>query len=156
MAEELGGKRVVGGRGRGQGKGRGRGRGPPGAAPEPGAGARKATGSRWSLASLVHRQAADALARLLAASASRRGGTSIKALTLAPHIQAKKATYAVTHETLRYLPVLKGIVEDVGLLQECRRVSPEGAYVLTYELLFGQGVKPTEARSEPCSRGRLR
>lgn len=92
---------MVGGRGRGQGKGRGRGRGPPGAAPEPGAGARKATGSRWSLASLVHRQAADALARLLAASASRRGGTSIKALTLAPHIQAKKATYAVTHETLR-------------------------------------------------------
>lgn len=56
---------------------------------------------KWSLASTVHKQAADAVARLLAASAARQGGVSIKSLTLAPKVVAKKATFAVTNETLR-------------------------------------------------------
>ncbi len=40
--------------------------------------------------SMVHRQAAHAVARLLAADASQREGATLKSLTLAPHIVAKK------------------------------------------------------------------
>ena len=40
--------------------------------------------------SAVHAQAAYAVKRLLEADASKRGGASLKSLTLAPHITAKK------------------------------------------------------------------
>lgn len=55
----------------------------------------------WSLASAVHKQAAACVARMLAAAESRSRGVSLKSLTLAPHIVAKKATHAVTYETLK-------------------------------------------------------
>lgn len=41
--------------------------------------------------SAVHAQAAYAVQRLLEADASKRGGVTLKGLTLAPHITAKKA-----------------------------------------------------------------
>ena len=50
---------------------------------------------------IVHRQAAAAVSRLLEADASKRGGVSIKALTLSPSVLSKKATHALTCETLR-------------------------------------------------------
>ena len=55
----------------------------------------------WNCQSEIDRQAAACVGKLLAADASKRGGTSIKALTLAPHIKAKKAVYAVTCQTLQ-------------------------------------------------------
>uniref|UniRef100_A0A7S1X3C8 SAM-dependent MTase RsmB/NOP-type domain-containing protein n=1 Tax=Tetraselmis chuii TaxID=63592 RepID=A0A7S1X3C8_9CHLO len=139
------GDSATGSKGRGGGAGASRGRGKSfgdGERSVSVTAAPKGKGARWSVASVVHRQAADAVAQLLASSSSRKGGTSIKSLTLAPHIQAKKATYAVTHETLRYLPLLREVIREVGLLKEFRRLSEEAAFVLTYELLIGQGVKP--------------
>ena len=50
----------------------------------------------WEAVSIVDRQAARAVQQLLQADASGRGGASIKSLTLAPSIEAKKATHAVT------------------------------------------------------------
>uniref|UniRef100_A0A061RLC0 Putative methyltransferase n=1 Tax=Tetraselmis sp. GSL018 TaxID=582737 RepID=A0A061RLC0_9CHLO len=99
-------------------------------------------GRYWSLASPVQKQAAEALKQLFKAHAKRKEGVSIKSLTLAPNVVAKKATFAVTQETLRYLPVIKSIVEDSELLKENERLEPEAAYVLTYDLLLGQGCKP--------------
>lgn len=55
----------------------------------------------WLPHSVIHRQAAVAVGKLLAADATRSGGVNVKALTLAPHIAEKKATYAVTCNTLR-------------------------------------------------------
>jgi hypothetical protein len=49
----------------------------------------------------VHRQAAAAVGKLLEADEEKRGGANIKTLTLAPANIAKKATYALTCETLR-------------------------------------------------------
>lgn len=49
----------------------------------------------------VHRQAAIAVGKLLEADEKKQGGASIKTLTLAPGVIAKKATYALTCETLR-------------------------------------------------------
>ena len=95
----------------------------------------------WGCHSIVDRQAVSALVRLLAADKTHRKGASLKSLTLAPHIQAKQATYAVTVKTLEHLAEIKDVVQQTGLLR-LPRLQPEAAYVLVYELLFGEGLKP--------------
>lgn len=55
----------------------------------------------WIPHSPVVRFAAEAVAKLIAADESQRSGKSIKSLTLAPHVSTKKATYALTCQTLR-------------------------------------------------------
>ena len=46
------------------------------------------------LSRVVWRQAAGVVARLLDADGARRGGASVKTLTLAPGVAAKKVTHA--------------------------------------------------------------
>ena len=89
----------------------------------------------------MDRQAAKAVQQLLQADASGKGGASIKSLTLAPSIDAKKATHAVTCQTLKLLPVLKQLLEGCSLLQQHPQLQPETAYVLVYEVLFGEGLR---------------
>ena len=55
----------------------------------------------WTCQSEVDRQAAACLSKILSSDASKRNGRAIKSLTLAPHIKAKKAVYAVTCQTLQ-------------------------------------------------------
>lgn len=102
------------------------------ATPRPGA---------WEAVSVVDRQAARAVQQLLQADASGRKGASIKSLTLAPSIEAKKATHAVTCQTLKLLPVLKQLLEGCCLMQQHPQLQPETAYVLVYEALFGEGFR---------------
>ncbi|GLC36293.1 hypothetical protein PLESTM_000428100 [Pleodorina starrii] len=78
----------------------------------------------WRPLSIVHQQAALAVQRLLEADSSRQHGASLKSLTLAPHVEAKKATFAVTCQVLKCKPPLGKYV----------------AMVLSYELLRGQGL----------------
>ena len=61
------------------------------------------------------RQAAGVVARLLDADGSRRGGASVKTLTLAPGVAAKKVTHAVVCETLKHVPILKVVLDDAGV-----------------------------------------
>eukprot|EP00976_Prorocentrum_cordatum_P030556 622223-Prorocentrum_minimum.AAC.2 len=49
----------------------------------------------------VHKQAAGVVGRLLKAQGKKKGGASLKSLTLAPNIVAKKATHAICCETLK-------------------------------------------------------
>lgn len=70
-----------------------------------------------------------------------KGGASIKSLTLAPSIEAKKATHAVTCQTLKLLPVLKQLLDSCALLQQHPELQQETAYVLVYEVLFGEGLR---------------
>lgn len=58
----------------------------------------------WRCISTVHQQATFAVQRLLEADSSRKHGASLKSLTLAPHVVAKKATYAVTCQVLKCEP----------------------------------------------------
>ncbi|KAF8073135.1 NSUN5 [Scenedesmus sp. PABB004] len=103
----------------------------------------------WRCASVIDQQAAEAVGRLLAAAETRSAGATIKSLTLAPHVVHKKPTFAVTCETLRHLPLLKRVLAAAGLPGDAApRLSPAAAYVLTYELLFGEGFRgkgPAEA-----------
>ena len=55
----------------------------------------------WTCQSEVDRQAAACISKILAADTSKRNGKTIKSLTLAPHIKAKKAVYAITCQTLQ-------------------------------------------------------
>lgn len=77
----------------------------------------------WTCQSEVDRQAAACLSKILASDTNKRNGKTIKSLTLAPHIKAKKAVYAVTCQTLS------------------QQLRPAVAFVITYELLFGQGCR---------------
>ena len=95
----------------------------------------------WQPVSVVDRQAARAVAQLLRADMSGRGGASIKSLTLGPSIQARKATHAVTCKTLKLLPVLKQLLEGCTMLQQNPGLASETAYVLMYEALFGEGFR---------------
>ena len=45
---------------------------------------------------------------------------TLKALTLAPHVENKKATYAVTCNTLKYLAVLMRAIDACALLEQAR------------------------------------
>lgn len=67
------------------------------------------------LSRVVWRQAAGVVARLLDADGARRGGASVKTLTLAPGVAAKKVTHAVVCGTLKHVPVLKLVLEDAGV-----------------------------------------
>lgn len=49
----------------------------------------------------IHTQAAAVLKRLLTAHGKRKKGAALRTLTLANHIVAKKATHAITCETLK-------------------------------------------------------
>jgi len=67
------------------------------------------------LSRVVRGQAASIVARLLRADGERRGGASIKTLTLAPGLAAKKATHAVVCETLKHVPILEAVLEEAGV-----------------------------------------
>lgn len=71
---------------------------------------------QWGSHSVVDRQAAAAVEALLSAHTGQRKGISLKSLTLAPKVQAKKATFRVTCQTLKHLPVIKDILEKTQLL----------------------------------------
>lgn len=61
-----------------------------------------------------------------------------QSLTLAPHVEHKKATFAVVCETLKRLPAIQAAVTDAGLLEAHPRLQPATAYVLAHEIMFGQ------------------
>ncbi len=116
----------------------------------------------------VDQQASDAVHTLLQASRSKSRGASIRSLTLAPHITAKKAVHAVTCETLKCefaamqdgwqppcqlhckssastlschctdLPLLRDLLGDTDVLQQTPDLRPATGYVLAFEMLFGQ------------------
>jgi 25S rRNA (cytosine2278-C5)-methyltransferase len=91
----------------------------------------------WNPINETHRQAAHAVGRLLNADATGRDGVSLKSLTLAPHINNKKAVYAVTIETLKHVPVLEQLVERANVLAAAAGLTSPVAYVLIRELLWG-------------------
>ena len=67
------------------------------------------------LCRVVWKQSASIVARLLRADGARRGGASIKTLTLANGIAAKKATHAIVCETIKHIPLLKLVMRDAGV-----------------------------------------
>ncbi|KAG1662267.1 hypothetical protein FOA52_002156 [Chlamydomonas sp. UWO 241] len=103
-------------------------------------------------AGAVHRQAAFAVGRLLNADSTRTKGASIKSLTLGDNVEHKKATFAVTVQVLKFLPLLQRLVTDAPLECVPTLLTPHTAYVLAYELLFGQGLGGGKGRLGPAEK----
>ena len=100
----------------------------------------------------TRQDASRAVATLLASAARRHRGSSIKALTLAAQVRHKRATHAVTCETIRHVRAIKTLFVDVGDPLEALTRDPEEssgregdqawraraeAYAYAYDLLFG-------------------
>ena len=100
--------------------------------------------------------AARIVSALLAAASRRQRGSSIKSLTLAANVQHKRATHAVTCETIKRVKIIKRLFAECAdasgaleaLASDARTVSKgkDGddawrargeAYVYAYDLMFG-------------------
>lgn len=55
----------------------------------------------WSCASVVDKQAAGIVGKVLGAAEKKSRGVNLRSLTLAPGVKAKKATHAVVCQTLK-------------------------------------------------------
>jgi hypothetical protein len=63
-------------------------------------------------------------------------------------VEHKKATHAVVCETLRRLPAIRAAAAAAGLLDAHPRLTPATAFVLAYEVMFGQ-VRPSRCLRTP-------
>mmetsp|Transcript_40301 Transcript_40301/g.89498 ORF Transcript_40301/g.89498 Transcript_40301/m.89498 type:complete len:538 (+) Transcript_40301:127-1740(+) len=106
--------------------------------------------------SVIDRQAAYAVERLVEADASKSKGASLKSLTLAPNIVNKRATYAVTCQVLKYLVTLQDVVTRAGAAELLEELGTYTTYVLAYELLLGQGLRGQHGRPGPAEMAVLR
>ncbi|XP_074276444.1 25S rRNA (cytosine-C(5))-methyltransferase NSUN5 [Silene latifolia] len=84
------------------------------------------------------REAAKILRTVLNGDARRRAAASIKSLVYSPSVRNKKATFALLCQTLKYLPVIKDILETSAVLNTKWKRQQELIYIVTYDLLFGQ------------------
>uniref|UniRef100_A0A9I9DDV3 SAM-dependent MTase RsmB/NOP-type domain-containing protein n=1 Tax=Cucumis melo TaxID=3656 RepID=A0A9I9DDV3_CUCME len=86
----------------------------------------------------ARREAAKILRRVLEGDAQRRAIASIKSLVYAPSVRNKKGTFALVCKTLKYLPVIKDVLEAADLLSNKWKRQKELIYVIMYDILLGQ------------------
>lgn len=94
--------------------------------------------SKHSPFHVVRRQAARILHKIIQGDVNRHAVASIKSLIYQPSVRNKKATMALTCQTLRYLPVINEVLENTNLLKTKGKVCTELLYITTFELLFGK------------------
>ncbi|XP_050764859.1 28S rRNA (cytosine-C(5))-methyltransferase [Gymnogyps californianus] len=70
-----------------------------------------------------------------------RGDGGIKTLVYNSRFPHVRQLYALVSETLRYSPVLEKLLAGAALLQAEKKLPPQLAKVLVYDLLFGKGLK---------------
>ncbi|XP_022936709.1 probable 28S rRNA (cytosine-C(5))-methyltransferase [Cucurbita moschata] len=86
----------------------------------------------------ARREAAKILRRVLEGDAQRRAVASIKSLVYAPSVRNKKGTFALVCKTLKYLPIIKEVLEAADLLSNKWKRQKELIYVIMYDILLGQ------------------
>ena len=69
---------------------------------------------------VLHRQAGAIVAAALRAARERRGGRSLKARCLAPEVRAKRPTFALCCETLRFRALLEELLGAAGVAPRAR------------------------------------
>ncbi|NXD70551.1 NSUN5 methyltransferase, partial [Eolophus roseicapillus] len=70
-----------------------------------------------------------------------RGAGGVKALVYHSRFPHVRQLFALVSETLRYSAVLEELLAGAALLQAEKKLSPQLAKVLVYDLLFGKGLK---------------
>ncbi|KAL8235180.1 hypothetical protein R6Q59_021280 [Mikania micrantha] len=91
----------------------------------------------------ARREAAKVLRNVLQGDARRRAVGSIKTLVYSPTVRNKKATFALVCQTLKYLPVIKDVMEIANVLSTKWKRQLELMYIITYDILFGQDASLT-------------
>ncbi|KAF5787744.1 putative 16S rRNA (cytosine(967)-C(5))-methyltransferase [Helianthus annuus] len=91
----------------------------------------------------ARREAAKVLKSVLQGDANRRAVGSIKTLVYSPTIRNKKATFALVCQTLKYLPIIKDVMEIANVLNSKWKRQAELMYIITYDILFGQDASLT-------------
>ncbi|KAL2896899.1 hypothetical protein RDABS01_038683 [Bienertia sinuspersici] len=84
------------------------------------------------------REAAKVLKTVLSGDAKRRALASIKSLVYSPSVRNKKSTFALVCQTLKYLPLLKDVLETSDVLNSKWKKQQELMYIITYDVLFGK------------------
>ncbi|KAI4379631.1 hypothetical protein MLD38_005905 [Melastoma candidum] len=92
----------------------------------------------------ARREAAKVLRSVLQGDSRRRAVGSIKSLVYSPSVRNKKATFALVCQTLKYLPVIKAVLEDSRVLISKWKRKEELVYIVTYDVLFGQAHCPAD------------
>ncbi|XP_061460613.1 28S rRNA (cytosine-C(5))-methyltransferase isoform X3 [Rhineura floridana] len=80
-----------------------------------------------------------AAASILAGLERREG--ALKTLVYGSRFQNPRLLCALVSETLRYSPVLDSLLDAAGLLRAEKKLQPQLAKVLVYDLLFGKGLR---------------
>ncbi|NWU09106.1 NSUN5 methyltransferase, partial [Cephalopterus ornatus] len=70
-----------------------------------------------------------------------RGQGGLKSLVYNSGFPHVRQLYALVSETLRYAPVLEKLLDGAALRQAEKKLPPQLAKVLVYDLLFGKGLK---------------
>ncbi|XP_059721606.1 28S rRNA (cytosine-C(5))-methyltransferase isoform X2 [Haemorhous mexicanus] len=70
-----------------------------------------------------------------------RGEGGLKSLVYNSGFPHVRQLYALVSETLRYASVLEKLLDRAALLQAEKKLGPQLAKVLVYDLLFGKGLK---------------
>ncbi|NXC86852.1 NSUN5 methyltransferase, partial [Cercotrichas coryphoeus] len=70
-----------------------------------------------------------------------RGEGGLKSLVYNSGFPHVRQLYALVSETLRYASVLEKLLDGTALLQAEKKLAPQLAKVLVYDLLFGKGLK---------------
>ncbi|NXE67046.1 NSUN5 methyltransferase, partial [Calcarius ornatus] len=74
-------------------------------------------------------------------AALERGEGGLKKLVYNSGFPHVRQLYALVSETLRYTSVLEKLLDGAALLQAEKKLAPQLAKVLVYDLLFGKGLK---------------
>ncbi|XVE53861.1 hypothetical protein DITRI_Ditri03aG0035600 [Diplodiscus trichospermus] len=88
----------------------------------------------------ARREAAKVLQSVIEGDARRRAVGSIKSLIYSPSIKNKKATFALVCQTLKYLPIIRDLLETANILNSRWKRQEELIYIITYDILFGQEI----------------
>ncbi|XP_076898796.1 25S rRNA (cytosine-C(5))-methyltransferase NSUN5-like [Bidens hawaiensis] len=91
----------------------------------------------------ARREAAKVLRSVLHGDANRRAVGSIKTLVYSPTVRNKKATFALVCQTLKYLPIIKDVMETANVLNSKWKRQEELVYIIIYDILFGQDASLT-------------
>ncbi|KAI4387615.1 hypothetical protein MLD38_000035 [Melastoma candidum] len=92
----------------------------------------------------ARREAAKVLRSVPQGDSRRRAVGSIKSLVYSPSVRNKKATFALVCQTLKYLPVIRTVLEDSQVLISKWKRKEELVYIVTYNVLFGQARCPAD------------
>ncbi|KAM7274702.1 hypothetical protein ACFE04_016568 [Oxalis oulophora] len=88
----------------------------------------------------ARREAAKVLKCILQGDASRRAVGSIKTLVFSPSVRNKKATFALVCQTLKYISIIKDVLEPSKILNAKWKRQEELMYIIAYDILFGQEI----------------